>query len=161
MGVPLNIDWQQILLHLFNFFILAGGLYILLYKPIKQYMSERQKHFADIDAAAQEKLQAAEAQKQQYADRMKDVDKEISAMKNEAMTAAKKAAAEEIAAAKAERLNIIEQAKSEAEREKAKIIAGAATEIENMVSEAIDKVLVSAKADPLDDFLNKVERGRD
>ena len=26
MGVPLNIDWQQILLHLFNFVLLAGGL---------------------------------------------------------------------------------------------------------------------------------------
>ena len=26
MNIPLNIDWQQILLHLFNFTILAGGL---------------------------------------------------------------------------------------------------------------------------------------
>ena len=25
MGLPLNIDWQQILLHLFNFLILAEG----------------------------------------------------------------------------------------------------------------------------------------
>ena len=25
MGIPLNVDWQQILLHLFNFIILAGG----------------------------------------------------------------------------------------------------------------------------------------
>ena len=25
MNIPLNIDWQQILLHLFNFSILAGG----------------------------------------------------------------------------------------------------------------------------------------
>ena len=33
MGVPLNIDWQQILLHLFNFIILFGILYFFLYKP--------------------------------------------------------------------------------------------------------------------------------
>ena len=33
MNIPLNIDWQQILLHLFNFVILAGGLYFILYKP--------------------------------------------------------------------------------------------------------------------------------
>lgn len=32
MNIPLNIDWQQILLHLFNFAILAGGLYLLLYR---------------------------------------------------------------------------------------------------------------------------------
>lgn len=30
MGVPLNIDWQQILLHAFNLIILAGGLYVLV-----------------------------------------------------------------------------------------------------------------------------------
>lgn len=41
MGVPLNIDWQQILLHLFNFLILAGGLYLLLYKPVKAFMEKR------------------------------------------------------------------------------------------------------------------------
>ncbi len=32
MNIPLNIDWQQILLHLLNFVILAGGLYFLLYQ---------------------------------------------------------------------------------------------------------------------------------
>ena len=29
-NIPLNIDWQQILLHFFNFSILVGGLYLLL-----------------------------------------------------------------------------------------------------------------------------------
>ena len=36
MGIPLNVDWQQILLHLFNFIILFGGLWLLLYKPVKK-----------------------------------------------------------------------------------------------------------------------------
>ena len=38
MNIPLNIDWQQILLHLLNFAILAGGLYLLLFKPVKAFM---------------------------------------------------------------------------------------------------------------------------
>lgn len=38
MNIPLNIDWQQILLHLFNFSILVGGLYLLLFKPVKNFM---------------------------------------------------------------------------------------------------------------------------
>ena len=42
MSIPLNIDWQQILLHLFNFAILAGGLYLLLYKPVKRFMEQRE-----------------------------------------------------------------------------------------------------------------------
>lgn len=43
MNIPLNIDWQQILLHLFNFAILVGGLYLLLYNPVKN-SSRREKN---------------------------------------------------------------------------------------------------------------------
>ena len=67
MGVPLNIDWQQILLHAFNLVILAGGLYFLLYKPVTAFMEKRQAYYAGLEAAAQEKLHAAE-QKGQEAD---------------------------------------------------------------------------------------------
>ena len=38
MNIPLNIDWQQILLHFFNFSILVGGLYLLLFKPVKSFI---------------------------------------------------------------------------------------------------------------------------
>ena len=41
MNIPLNIDWQQILLHLFNFAILVGGLYLLLYNPVKTVRRRR------------------------------------------------------------------------------------------------------------------------
>lgn len=40
--MPLNIDWQQILLHLLNFTILAFGLYFLLYRPVRAYMKKRE-----------------------------------------------------------------------------------------------------------------------
>ena len=36
--MPLNINFQQILLHMFNFVILAFGLYMLLYKPVTTAM---------------------------------------------------------------------------------------------------------------------------
>ena len=52
MGLPLNIDWQQILLHLFNFLILAGGLYLLLYKPVKQFMDKREQTYQAMNDAA-------------------------------------------------------------------------------------------------------------
>ena len=63
MNIPLNIDWQQILLHLMNFVILAGGLYFLLYKPVKAFMDKRAAYYqeqADQAAHARErKLQEA------------------------------------------------------------------------------------------------------
>ena len=62
-GVPLNIDWQQILLHLFNFTILFGALYILLYKPVKDFMAKREAHYAEMDQKAGEALAEAESGK--------------------------------------------------------------------------------------------------
>ena len=55
MNIPLNIDWQQILLYLFNFSILVGGLYLLLFKPVKNFMDKRAKHYQDMENAAAER----------------------------------------------------------------------------------------------------------
>ena len=57
-NIPLNIDWQQILLHLFNFSILVGGLYLLLFKPVKNFMDKRTKHYQDMESAAVEREKA-------------------------------------------------------------------------------------------------------
>jgi F-type H+-transporting ATPase subunit b len=65
-GVPLNIDWQQILLHLFNFTILFGALYILLYKPVKDFMAQREEHFAEMESKAGQALADAEKNKEEY-----------------------------------------------------------------------------------------------
>ena len=45
MNLPLNIDFQQILLHLLNFVILAGGLYLLLYKPVNKFIKKKRGTF--------------------------------------------------------------------------------------------------------------------
>ena len=62
MGVPLNIDWQQILLHAFNLIILTGGLYFLLYQPVTAFMKKRQDYYAGLEADAQAKLREANEQ---------------------------------------------------------------------------------------------------
>ena len=71
MGLPLNIDWQQILLHLFNFLILAGGLYLLLYKPVKQFMDKREQTYQAMNDAADQKAQQAQQAQQQAAQQEK------------------------------------------------------------------------------------------
>ena len=60
MGVPLNIDWQQILLHMFNLIILTGGLYFLLYQPVTAFMKKRQEYYAGLEADPPAKPQANE-----------------------------------------------------------------------------------------------------
>ena len=57
VNIPLNIDWQQILLHALNFVILVGGLYFLLYKPVKKFMAQREAHYRDMDEKAKQTLE--------------------------------------------------------------------------------------------------------
>ena len=58
--MPLNIDWQQILLHLLNVTILFAVLYFLLYSPVKKFMKRREEHYSELERRAQAKLEEAE-----------------------------------------------------------------------------------------------------
>ena len=64
MNIPLNIDIQQILLHLVNFAILFIILYLVLYKPVKKFMVKREEYYANMDQEAKDKLAAAREQPQ-------------------------------------------------------------------------------------------------
>ncbi len=158
MGLPLNIDWQQILLHIFNFLILVGGLYLLLYKPVKNFMENRKKYFSEMDEKAKAEKDSAELEKQKYLNKLKNAESEIEKMKMDSMQSAKKIADEYIEDAKLERDQIISNAKTQAETEKEKIFRKANSEIEVMVSEAVDKMLVKEGTDPLDEFLDRAEK---
>lgn len=158
MGLPLNIDWQQILLHIFNFLILVGGLYLLLYKPVKNFMEKRKKYFSEMDEKAKAEKDSAELEKQKYLNKLKNAESEIEKMKTDSMQSAKKIADEYIEDAKLERDQIISNAKTQAETEKEKIFRKANSEIEVMVSEAVDKMLVKEGTDPLDEFLDRAEK---
>lgn len=158
MGLPLNIDWQQILLHIFNFLILVGGLYLLLYKPVKNFMENRKKYFSEMDEKAKAEKDSAELEKQKYLNKLKNAESEIEKMKTDSMQSAKKIADEYIEDAKLERDQIISNAKTQAETEKEKIFRKANSEIEVMVSEAVDKMLVKEGTDPLDEFLDRAEK---
>ena len=77
MNIPLNIDWQQILLHLFNFTILAGGLYLLLYRPVKEFMQKRDAYYQGINDQAEQLKQQADQLKKDYQQKLSDADSEI------------------------------------------------------------------------------------
>lgn len=157
MGVPLNIDWQQILLHLFNFLILAGGLYLLLYKPVKAFMEKRKAYYAEMDAAAKAKKAEAEEESQKYTEQLMHAEEEIAGMKRKAAEEAKQVADSYIEEAQAEKKALLRKAQKEAQAEKERILAEAGAEIEKMVSAAMDKAL-AADADPMEDFLGKAEK---
>ena len=157
MNIPLNIDWQQILLHLFNFIILGGGLYFLLFKPVKKFMDKRVKYYEDMDKAAKDKIAEAESTKAEFTRRLADAEGEIEAKR----VAASKEIAEqnmrEIAHATAEAEKIISDAKHGAEREYEKAIANAKKDIADMAMTAAEKIVYSSVSDSFDAFLNVAE----
>ena len=144
MGIPLNIDWQQILLHLFNFVILACGLYLLLYKPVKSFMDKRTAHYQELTKSAEEKLANAENLEAQRQSQLADMNAEISRKQAEAAktTQAKTDAALQRAQEQAEQ--ILADARKSANAEKDRIVASAGREIAELAAEAADKLMKEA-----------------
>ena len=80
-GIPLNIDWRQILLHLLNLVILFLILYFLLYNPVKKFMEKRKKLYEEQDERGKTALAEAEEKKSTYDELMSKADEEISEKK--------------------------------------------------------------------------------
>ena len=157
-GVPLNVDWQQILLHLFNFTILFGALYILLYKPVKDFMAGRETHYAEMDSRAEQALADAETSKETYESKLKSFDAEIKAERAKAGEEIEAEKDRRLAAAKDEAAKILSDAKAQADKEKAKIVTSARKEITGIINDAMEKLaLGESDADVFDKFLDAAE----
>ena len=146
MNVPLNIDWQQILLHLMNFAILAGGLYLLLYKPVKQFMAKREAYYQGLADQAADKLREAEALKADCQAKLDASDEEIRQKKAKAQHDAQVAAEQQL-----------DDAKVQAQR----ILADARQELKDLVTDAAEKLARGTGSDAFDLFLDLAEKGPD
>ena len=157
-GVPLNIDWQQILLHLFNFTILFGALYILLYKPVKNFMEGREAHYKDVDDRAEAALKDAEDQRQIYAGKVAAFDEDVREEKAKARKEIEAMREKELEAARESASKLLSDAKAEAAREKAEIVTAAQKEIRDLITDAVDKLAADqSPSDAFDKFLDAAE----
>ena len=80
--MPLNIDWQQILLHLLNFTILAFGLYFLLYRPVRAYMKKREDAYAEREEKTKKALDEAERKESEYKEKFASAEEEVNGEKS-------------------------------------------------------------------------------
>lgn len=125
MNIPLNIDWQQILLHFFNFSILVGGLYLLLFKPVKRFMEKREKHYADMEAAAVAREKDTEALKAAMAQREADFDAVLEEKRAAAARRRRPLPSSSATRPRRQADKILSDAKDAAESERQKIVAEA------------------------------------
>ena len=100
MSLPLNIDLQQILLHWMNLAILTGGLYFILYKPVKAFMEKREAYYKEKEKAADDKMAEAERIQAAYQAKLDAADEEIRQARLKAQESAQQAAEEQINQAK-------------------------------------------------------------
>ena len=162
MNIPLNIDFQQILLHLLNFAILAGGLYLLLYKPVKQFMDKREAYYRqEHDAAAQDRAQAEDLKKG-YEAQLQNLETELQQKRSDAQAEIEQYRQEQRKEAQAQADRLVADAHAAAQREHDKLLAESQQEIRDLAMTATEKLLLQQQGgDPYDQFLNKAEEDQD
>lgn len=162
MNLPLNIDWQQILLHLFNFVLLFSILYFLLYKPVLDFMNKREEHYKKMDEDANSNYKASESVKEEYMKKLANAEAEILAKNEKASKALEETSARKINQAEQEAEKIIKNAQEVIDKERAKMLKEAQDEIAAMVVTATEKlVLQSSTSESYEQFLEAVERGEE
>ena len=156
-GVPLNIDWQQILLHLMNFVILFAILYFLLYKPVRNFIEKRKAAYTEMDDQANQAKAEAEELKAKYEEQLANIDAEILEKKQGATLAAEQQAKGIRQKAMEDAQEIISRAKQQAKAERERILDDAGNSIAEMAKDAAEKAIFKTTSDAYDSFLDMVE----
>ena len=161
--MPLNIDPQQILLHLFNLVLLFGILYVLLYKPVHDFMEKREEEYKKRDKDTKDALEDAEKLKAEYEEMIARADKDTADKRAEMGRQAGEAREKIIEDAHKKADEIVGDARDKAQKEHDRLIARAQTEIAEYVSKAAEKVVMEegTLTDDFDSFFENVEGSKD
>lgn len=163
--MPLNIDFLQILLHMLNFVVLAGGLTFLLFKPVNRFLDARSAQIAETEKKNLEDAEANEKLRSSYEAKLRDADAEIAERKKAAEKESADISAVYIKEAREKAARIIRKAENEAEERKEHILQSAQAEIGELVVSATEKLL-SSTATPekdsalYDEFIRLAESSR-
>ena len=161
--MPLNIDPQQILLHMFNLVLLFGILYILLYKPVHDFMKKREDEYAKRAKDTKDALDAANALKAEYENKLSEAEKQ-NAIERANVSAKAEADREKIISdAHEHAAEIVSDARDKAQKEHDRLIARAQSEIAEYVSHAAEKIVMEEGSleDDFDSFFESVGTMKD
>ena len=156
---PLNFDPQQLLLHWLNLAILVGGLYFILYRPVKKFITKREEYYRDLEQQADDKIAQAEQFKEQYGEKLAAADEEIRQARAKAQQAVEQSTQEQLDSARAQADHIVAQARAQADRIKEQAIHDSQDEIRRMAETAAGRLAL--QKDPFDQFLDLAEGGKE
>lgn len=155
--MPLNIDWQQILLHLLNFVILAGGLYFLLYKPVKKFMLARKKQYEEREAESRRMVDEAKALKERTEEKYRQADEEIQHRREQASEELEAEKRQQLTEARAQARQILNTASKTAEMRTQKALEESREEIRSLAVGMVERLVLESGGDALDQFLDEAE----
>lgn len=139
--MPLNIDILQILLHALNFLILAGGLVLILFKPVEKFLNGRKEYYENAEKEITESREQNEKLKEEYEIKLKEANEQITEMRISAEKEIADISKASLEKAKETAKLIVAAAEKEAENRKEQILDSAQTEIGELVVSATQKLL--------------------
>lgn len=130
---PLNelVQWESIVMHLIALIILTVGLYLLLFRPVKRMIKERQDKIRKIEkenADLNEEVKQMKASSQIV---LSDARKEAAEIHANAIKVANQKADEIVAGARSQAKGMIDRTQQEIEEEKRKL----SDDIEKQIAE--------------------------
>ena len=143
-GIPLNIDWRQILLHLLNLVILFLILYFLLYNPVKKFMEKRKKHYEEQNAESEAKLAGAKANKEKYEKLLTNAEEEIAEKKRAAIADARAESERILKSAEEDASDTLKKANIKAEEIKKRAEEQAREELSDVITKAAKEKIEAA-----------------
>lgn len=157
--MPLNIDIQQIFLHLLNFVILFGVLYFLLYRPVCKFIDDRKNQYKEMEDRTNQNLTESEQKRAAYDEKLSTAKTEAEALRKQADKEASDAKEETLRQAKTEAEFIISNAHKLAVKEGERIREEAQKEVASMITEATRKVVQQVNTDAsFDQFLDTADQ---
>lgn len=156
--MPLNIDIQQILLHMLNFVILFAVLYFLLYKPVKKFIDDREEEYKKASDEAKGKLDKANEALSTLDAAIAEKDEAAKRERSELAAKAQEEYNTKIADAEKTAEDIINDARAEAESIRKKAIDKSSDDISELAARSVEKAVMSSAEEAFEAFLAAVER---
>lgn len=137
----MGITWSSILLHLIALVILTVGLYLLLFKPVKKMIRERQEKVKKIEKENADLNEEVKALKNNSEKVLADAKKEAAAIHESVVKVANQKASDIVGEAKAKAKAMIDRTETEMDEERKKLQADVEKQIADVSLVVAEKVI--------------------
>lgn len=137
----LGITWESILLHLINLIVLTVGLYLLLFRPVKKMVRQRQEKVKQMQKENEELSEEVKQMKESSEKVLSDAKKEAAVIHENAVRVANQKADDIVSGAKQQARALMEQTQKEMEEERGKLREDIEQQIASVSVAVAEKVI--------------------